>query len=402
MAMASDLEKTLASLRRACKPGLWSSGVNLVRAGAVTVESRSPEEVVLRVRAQGRVVPAQAVIYPDQDEWDCDCGGRVRPCEHLAAAAIALAQAEGEGSGGVLMMFCEDDADDTVVPRLMAAGANLERITRVKVTAAATQLTKDSTEAERELAFDTDLALLRKILAENPKIKLVTVDPFSSYVGETININNEKEVRRALIPVAALSGETGVTFILNMHFNKRSDVSALHKFMGAVANTGVGRAAWVFAEDADSEDPENPKFLMVQAKVNVGRRQKGLEYTIASRDVPLPDGGTTNVGVIKWGEATDKTADAALGSFGAFGDESGTKVKAAGEWLGDFLRGGDQTVDAIKAAMPRNIGWRTLKTAKKVLGVVSNHVGDHWEWHLPANPPTKPEGDLDLVLHPCL
>jgi superfamily II DNA or RNA helicase len=95
--MPSPLDKVLASLRRACKAGVWSSGVNLVRVGAVTVESRDDEEVVLRVRAQGRAVPAQVVIYPTEDEWDCDCPGRMRPCEHLAAAAIALAQAEGEG-----------------------------------------------------------------------------------------------------------------------------------------------------------------------------------------------------------------------------------------------------------------------------------------------------------------
>jgi superfamily II DNA or RNA helicase len=93
----SPLDKVLASLRRACKAGVWSAGVSLVRAGAVTVESRNEEEVVLRVRAQGRAVPAQVVIYPTEDEWDCDCPGRMRPCEHLSASAIALAQAEGEG-----------------------------------------------------------------------------------------------------------------------------------------------------------------------------------------------------------------------------------------------------------------------------------------------------------------
>ena len=95
--MSSPIENVIASLRRACKAGVWSLGVNLVRAGAVTVESRNEEEVVLRVRAQGRAVPAQVVIYPTEDEWDCDCPGRMRPCEHLAASAIALAQAEGEG-----------------------------------------------------------------------------------------------------------------------------------------------------------------------------------------------------------------------------------------------------------------------------------------------------------------
>jgi len=91
--MAADHSKIVASLRRASKPGVWSAGVSLVRAGAVTVESQSDEEIVLRVRTPGRPVPAQVVLYPGEDEWDCDCPGRQRPCEHLTAAAIALGQA---------------------------------------------------------------------------------------------------------------------------------------------------------------------------------------------------------------------------------------------------------------------------------------------------------------------
>jgi len=91
--MSTDHSKIVASLRRASKAGVWSAGVNLVRAGAVTVESQSDEEIVLRVRVSGRAVPAQVVLYPGEDEWDCDCPGRQRPCEHLTAAAIALGQA---------------------------------------------------------------------------------------------------------------------------------------------------------------------------------------------------------------------------------------------------------------------------------------------------------------------
>ena len=101
------LAALIASVRRRCKPGLWSQGVTLARAGAVTVESRSAEEIVLRVRAPGRVVAPTAVLYPTENETECDCPSRVSPCEHVAAAAIALsARAEaargrgGRGDGG--------------------------------------------------------------------------------------------------------------------------------------------------------------------------------------------------------------------------------------------------------------------------------------------------------------
>jgi hypothetical protein len=98
--MSTPLTKIVASLRRASKPGVWSAGVNLVRAGAVTLESQSDEEIVLRVRSAGRAVPAQVVLYPGEDEWDCDRPGRQRPCEHLTAAAIALGQATPDSAGG--------------------------------------------------------------------------------------------------------------------------------------------------------------------------------------------------------------------------------------------------------------------------------------------------------------
>ena len=92
--MSSPLESLLASIRRRSKSALWSQGVTLARAGAVAVESRRDEEIVLRVRAPGRVVPPTVVLYPTENEWECDCPSRLSPCEHVAAAAIVLGEAK--------------------------------------------------------------------------------------------------------------------------------------------------------------------------------------------------------------------------------------------------------------------------------------------------------------------
>ena len=104
-----SLTTLVASIRRNCRPGLWSQGVTLARAGGVTVESQSAEEIVLRVRSPGRVVAPTVVLYPTETEWECDCPSRVSPCEHVAATAIALtapadetavAPETGGGDGG--------------------------------------------------------------------------------------------------------------------------------------------------------------------------------------------------------------------------------------------------------------------------------------------------------------
>ena len=93
----SPTDALLASIRKRCKSGLWSQGVSLARAGAVAIESQSAEEIVLRVRAPGRVVPPTVVLYPTENEWECDCPSRVSPCEHVAAAAIVLGEPKGQG-----------------------------------------------------------------------------------------------------------------------------------------------------------------------------------------------------------------------------------------------------------------------------------------------------------------
>ncbi len=92
-----SLTALVASIRRNCRSGLWSQGVALARAGGITVESRSDEEVVLRVRSPGRVVAPTVVLYPTEIEWECDCPSRVSPCEHVAAATIALTAPDEAG-----------------------------------------------------------------------------------------------------------------------------------------------------------------------------------------------------------------------------------------------------------------------------------------------------------------
>jgi superfamily II DNA or RNA helicase len=89
--------KLLEAIRKEAKSGLWAAGVNLVRAGAVVLESQTGAETVLRVKAPGRTVAWSVVVYPGDDSWECNCPGRMDPCEHVVAAGIALQQADTQG-----------------------------------------------------------------------------------------------------------------------------------------------------------------------------------------------------------------------------------------------------------------------------------------------------------------
>jgi hypothetical protein len=120
------VKKLAEAVRRSAKAGTWSAAVKLARAGAVAVESSDDDEIVARVRTPGRAVAPTVVLYPGENEWDCDCGGRVTPCEHVAAAAIALAQAPeaAEDSSGTAPADAPPDAP-SAAPRPKATPARV-------------------------------------------------------------------------------------------------------------------------------------------------------------------------------------------------------------------------------------------------------------------------------------
>ncbi len=271
--------------------------------------------------------------------------------------------------GDVLMFFCEDDAADTVKPRLMAASADCNRVFMMKHK-------PDANDTKQELSLDSDLKLIEDFLLKHPAVKLVVIDPITSYVGN-IRTENEKEVRHVLMPLAELAKKTGVAFVLLAHFNKRADVNALQKVMGAVAMTGVARAVWMFAEDSDA--PEGvQRNLMLPGKMSLGKRMKGLEYTIEEKQV-LSEGNPSPF--IKWGNATDVTAEKAFGSIGAFGDKEGTKVKVAGEWLASFLGSESKPAQEIfTAARAANHAEKTLRRAADEVGVVKSRFMGKSVW----------------------
>ncbi|WP_257455238.1 DEAD/DEAH box helicase [Archangium lipolyticum] len=90
----SATAQLLEAVRKEARPGIWSNGVNLARAGAVSLQAQTASEIELRVKTAGRPVPLTVILYPSDEAWECDCPGRVDPCEHVVAAAISIQQAE--------------------------------------------------------------------------------------------------------------------------------------------------------------------------------------------------------------------------------------------------------------------------------------------------------------------
>src|SRR5262249_4040893 len=91
------MKELFEAVRAEAESAVWSRGVELVRRGAVSVESRSDDEVVLRVLVRaGHAAPAVR-LHPGHSSWECDCDGADDPCEHACAAVIALRRASESG-----------------------------------------------------------------------------------------------------------------------------------------------------------------------------------------------------------------------------------------------------------------------------------------------------------------
>ncbi|MBI3557308.1 MAG: DEAD/DEAH box helicase [Deltaproteobacteria bacterium] len=89
-------------IQEGCLPGLWSRGVAFARASAVLEESRTDDEIIVRVHVKDRPTSPKVSLWPADEDWYCDCGDRNETCAHVAAAIIAVknGQLVPKGRGG--------------------------------------------------------------------------------------------------------------------------------------------------------------------------------------------------------------------------------------------------------------------------------------------------------------
>jgi len=86
------------AVQEACERPIWSRGVQLARADAVSVEEQSEHEIALRVITRQGLAAPLVTLRPADEDWECSCSSPDDPCEHVAASVIALRQARKTGA----------------------------------------------------------------------------------------------------------------------------------------------------------------------------------------------------------------------------------------------------------------------------------------------------------------
>lgn len=278
--------------------------------------------------------------------------------------------------GNVIFLSAEDDPEDTIRPRLEAAGADLSRV--FILDAVVDGFRADGNEIKRAFNLKTDLARLGAMLDEIGGAALIVIDPITAYLGEADSHKNA-EIRALLSPLSDLAAKHGAAVVCVSHLNKSSGGEALMRVTGSLAFVAAARAAFVVAKDND--DPE--RRLLLPLKNNIGNDQTGLSFTVESTQVQS-SAGTVETSRIVWGtEAVTVTADEAVAS--ASNPEEHSDMQDAKTFLRDLLSDGPVPSKQIRAdAEDAGYSWRTIQRAQKVLGIdaVKDGMRGGWVWKL--------------------
>ena len=78
------------AIQEASTRPVWSRGVQLVRANAVSVAEDLDREITLLVSTRGGLVAPEVTLRPEDEDWECSCSSVDDPCEHIVASVIAV------------------------------------------------------------------------------------------------------------------------------------------------------------------------------------------------------------------------------------------------------------------------------------------------------------------------
>jgi AAA domain len=284
-----------------------------------------------------------------------------------------------EGStavGSVIFMSAEDGIEDTIVPRLMAAGAHLDR---VHIVASATK--PDGT-GRKTFSLKTDVDLLEAKANEIRDVRLIIVDPISAYMGGSDG-NGNVETREVLEPLAEMANRLHIAVVAVTHLNKGGgggNQTALNRFCGSIAFIAAARAAFAVIEDPENDE----RRFLLQAKNNLGPKCKGLVFRMEQRVVS--EGiVSSNITFFENEQVSQSIDEALTASENRGGDGSQTSGKEdVSEFLTELLAGGPVDVLEVeshaRAAGLLGEGKRirenkSFRAAREHLGVLSKREG---------------------------
>ena len=126
----------------------------------------------------------------------------------------------------VIYQSAEDGMGDTIKPRLMDAGADLDRVLSI-------------VEDKKQLSLLDER--MEKAIREHGA-RLMILDPILGYIGSRVDINRANEIRTVLKSVSSVAERTGCAIVLIGHLNKASGSSSAYRGLGSIDFRAAARS----------------------------------------------------------------------------------------------------------------------------------------------------------------
>ena len=257
---------------------------------------------------------------------------------HLAAACTngkLLPNMERLEPFNVIYQTAEDGLGDTVKPRLIEAGADLDRV-----------LVIDDSDVQLTLSDER----IEKAIIEN-NAKLVIIDPIQAYLGADVDMNRANEVRPIFMRLGQVAQRTGCAILLIGHLNKAAGMQSLQRGLGSIDIAAAVRSVMFIGKL--KHDPT--MRILTHEKSSLAPPGASLAFSLGD------EGG------FRWVGEYDITADEMLSGIEP---QRETKTQQAKDLICTLLAGGKQVFseDIDKAALERGIPGRTVRDAKRELG----------------------------------
>jgi|SRR5579862_7057187 len=301
----AEEEQAAEAMREETAPEA-SSGAQILAEGMVdeaqvslvTIRADRIEDEILEWVWPGRIAKAKITWLAGKP----DCGKSVVLIDLIARVTTGRDfpdKSKNEwGAQEVLLGVTEDGLGDTVKQRLRAAGADLTKVHILEVV----RVKKGDTKKQRMFQLKLDLRLLKHTLKRNPNITMVCLDPITGYFGA--DSNSDKDIRPIMDNLAKVCNETRCTFLAIMHQNKKTDVSAIQKILGASSVAGSARIAWGFGRDPEEKDTCHMSLI----KNNLSKQRSGMDYKLVSKNV-LINGKQVEHPIVEWLGENELSAD---------------------------------------------------------------------------------------------
>ena len=257
---------------------------------------------------------------------------------HLAAACTngkLLPNMERMEPFNVIYQTAEDGLGDTVKPRLIEAGADLDRV-----------LVIDDSDVQLTLSDER----IEKAIIEN-NARLVIIDPIQAYLGADVDMNRANEVRPIFMRLGQVAQRTGCAILLIGHLNKAAGMQSLQRGLGSIDIAAAVRSVMFIGKL--KHDPT--MRILTHEKSSLAPPGVSLAFSLGD------EGG------FRWVGEYDITADEMLSGIEP---QRETKTQQAKDLICTLLAGGKQVLseDIDKAALERGIPGRTVRDAKRELG----------------------------------